>query len=353
MELHQGRENNLNLIRALAASAVVVSHSFAVSTGNAMMEPLRRVAGTSLGEIAVDVFFVISGYLISKSAMERSWSDYAKARILRIYPGLLAMLAIAYVATMAISRLPAEEFAKSPDTWWYFGSNAILFLGILYTLPGVFEWNPMASTINGSLWTLVIEVRLYLLLGLATYALRAFGAGPRVFRAASLAFLIGAAAAAVYWFGKGTPELYSRLVLMFAAGSVLFHWRVPLGNQKAVATCFALVAGGLVLGPATRFVYLAALPYLVMSLAFMPSDFGRRYNRVGDYSYGIYIYSFLIQQFIAYLIPQVPAIIMLALSLPLSILAGAVSWHLIEKPAMGWRRRPAVTLEPQGANLTP
>lgn len=352
MELHQGRENNLNLIRALAASAVVVSHSFAVSTGNAMMEPLRRMAGTSLGEMSVDVFFVISGYLISKSAMQRGWAEYARARLMRIYPGLLVMLTIAFFATMAITRLPAGEFARSPDTAWYFGSNAILFLGILYTLPGVFEWNPMASTVNGSLWTLVIEVRLYLFLGLLTYLLRAVGAGERTFKAASLVFLVGAAFAAAHWFGRGAPELYSRLVLMFAAGSVLFHWRVPLGNQKAVAACLVVAAAGLVLGPSARIAYLVALPYLVMALAFMPSEFGRRYNRVGDYSYGIYIYSFLIQQFIAYLVPGVSKIAMLALSLPLSVLAGILSWHLIEKPAMGWRRKSAVGLVPS-TNLTP
>jgi peptidoglycan/LPS O-acetylase OafA/YrhL len=353
MELHQGRENNLNLIRALAAAAVVVSHSFALATGDRMMEPFRRMAGTSMGEIAVDVFFVVSGYLISKSAMERSWADYAKARLLRIYPGLLVMLAIMFVVTMAVSRIPAGEFARSPDTAWYFGSNAILFLGILFTLPGVFEWNPVPSAVNGSLWTLVCEVRLYLFLGLATYAMRAVGAGARGFRAASLAFLIGATVAAVYYFGKGAPELYGRLTMMFAAGSFLFHWRTPLGNQNAVAACFLLVAAGLVLGPSTRFVYLAGLPYLVMSLAFLPSSVGRRYNRVGDYSYGIYIYSFLIQQLIAYALPGISAVGMLALSLPASVLAGVASWHLIEKPAMGWRRRPTVTLEPQGANLSP
>lgn len=350
MELQQGRENNLNLIRALAASAVVVSHSFALSTGDAMMEPLRRLAGTSLGEMAVDVFFVISGFLISKSAMQRGWVEYARARFMRIYPGLLVMLAVAFVVTMAAGRLPAEEFAKSPDTLRYFGSNAVLFLGILYTLPGVFEGNPMASTINGSLWTLVIEVRLYLFLGLATFALRAAGAGERVFMVASLAFLAGSAFAAVHYFGTGAPELYSRLVLMFAAGSALYHWRVPLGNQKGVAACFVLAAAGLVIGQSTRFVYLAALPYLVMSLAFMPSALGRRYNRVGDYSYGIYIYSFPIQQLVVHMAPGISAVALLAISLPLSIAAGAVSWHLIEKPAMGWRRKRAVRLEPQGAS---
>lgn len=350
MDSHRGRDNNLNLIRALAASAVVVSHSFALSTGEVLMEPLRRISGASLGEVAVDVFFVISGFLISKSAMERGVLQYARARLLRIYPGLLAMLAALFVLAVCTTSLPVRDFLSSDETVAYFTGNAILFLGVMLSLPGMFEGNPFPYAMNGSLWTLVIELRLYVLLALSTYALRGVGADARAFRWLALAFLAGAAASAVYWSWSVGLAPYSRLTLMFAAGSFLYHWRVPLGRYNVAAVALAVVVVSLLAGPEFRFAYLAALPYAVMSLAFMPSTIGSRYNRIGDYSYGIYIYSFPIQQLVVHLVPGISAAALLALSLPLSIAAGAVSWHLIEKPAMAWRRKPRAALEPHGAS---
>jgi peptidoglycan/LPS O-acetylase OafA/YrhL len=85
-----GRDNNFNLIRFLAASAVLLSHSFPLSNGDPTTEPLRSWLGLSAGEIAVDVFFLTSGFLVAGSLLTRhSVSGFAVARALRIYPAMV------------------------------------------------------------------------------------------------------------------------------------------------------------------------------------------------------------------------------------------------------------------------
>jgi surface polysaccharide O-acyltransferase-like enzyme len=91
----QGRNNNFNLFRIVAALAVVVTHSFVLSSGNPGDEPLRQTLGTTLGSIAVDVFFVTSGLLIAASLLRsQCLVAFARARCLRISPGLIVMTEI-------------------------------------------------------------------------------------------------------------------------------------------------------------------------------------------------------------------------------------------------------------------
>jgi peptidoglycan/LPS O-acetylase OafA/YrhL len=92
----------------------------------------------------------------------------------------------------------------------------------------------------------------------------------------------------------------------------------------------------------------AATAYAVLWLGFAPAPRLLGYNRAGDYSYGTYIYGFVIQQMIAALMPDVTPLEMISLSLPLAVLAGALSWYLVERPAIALRRftRSATTTTP-------
>src|SRR6187455_1951063 len=84
----QGKDNNFNLIRFLAALMVLVSHSFVLSTGRSQLEPFGALLGMNLGNMAVGVFFAASGFLVTGSLLSRqSFSDFVVARALRIYPG--------------------------------------------------------------------------------------------------------------------------------------------------------------------------------------------------------------------------------------------------------------------------
>src|SRR5687767_8279407 len=83
-EVSSGRDNNYNLIRMVAASSVLVSHSWPISLGPDTIEPLKKLTGFSLGTIAVFVFFAVSGFFITKSFDRRdSFLSFMMARILR------------------------------------------------------------------------------------------------------------------------------------------------------------------------------------------------------------------------------------------------------------------------------
>ena len=91
-ECASGRDNNFNLIRFIAASCVIISHSVLISGGEDRIEPLEALTGFTMGDHAVNVFFVLSGFLVTKSLFSRNdIAFYAAARSLRIIPGLFIM----------------------------------------------------------------------------------------------------------------------------------------------------------------------------------------------------------------------------------------------------------------------
>jgi len=112
------RKNNIGFIRLLAASMVIVSHSPELIDGDRSREPLMRVFGTlSLGEVAVDIFFLISGYLITRSYLTTRHWNYVTRRVGRIYPGylvayFLCIFAVGPMAGVPISLLNRASYAK-------------------------------------------------------------------------------------------------------------------------------------------------------------------------------------------------------------------------------------------------
>ena len=92
-DVADSRENNFNLLRIVAASAVLVSHSYPLSLGPKAAEPLSQSLGVTLGSVAVDVFFVVSGFLVTASLVRRQSSlDFIVGRFLRIFPGAASNL---------------------------------------------------------------------------------------------------------------------------------------------------------------------------------------------------------------------------------------------------------------------
>ena len=164
-ELIGDRNNNLNLVRITAALAVLVTHSFALTLGP-KAEPLRQHLGTTLGTIAVDVFFVASGFLVTISLAKRqSILEFVMARALRILPALFAMLLLSVaVLGPAFTALPLADYFADRRVATYLVKGATLVTGIEFELPGVFLRNPYPAVVNGSLWTLPWEVAMYGLL---------------------------------------------------------------------------------------------------------------------------------------------------------------------------------------------
>lgn len=341
--------NNFTLLRLLLAVAVVVSHAFSVTTGVVTDEPLAAWTGFTLGEHAVNGFFVVSGFLVTMSFDQRGWRDYVIARSLRIAPGLLvATLAVALLLGGAMTRLPLIEYLESPDLRRFIGMSLTSFKSNI-ALPGVFADNPFKFPM-GTVWTLKYEVLCYA--GVLAFGL----AGLVRSRAAALALVAGLALsmASLDFFRPDAPkgmETSLRLPLIFAFGAALYAWRnrARLSGPLALALLAATaLASGTFLYKTLLFL---STSYAVMWLALAPVLTRRSYEPKADLSYGTYLYGWPVQQTLHALFPATAAVVLLAPSLLITLLVAAASWYAVEKPALALKartlgRRTLKTIEP-------
>lgn len=338
--LGERRDNNYNLMRFLAAATVIVSHAFPMSGAGA--DPLERLIGFSFGHLAVDVFFVISGFLVTSSLLSRrSLRSFALARALRLFPVLVVAAAgCAFVVGPLQTDLPLADYFSRPETWRFVAQNSVTWpFGVVYTLPGVFQGVPLRGAVNGSLWSLPWELSMYV--ALSALGALAF-AGRRLLDERALRrVLVGIGAGATLGFtiyeGFDFPYHFHlsqglRLTSLFFGGATLFvlSGRVPLSGRLALLALALLVADFLLPRPLMA-VYAASLVYLVIWLAYAPSGPLAAYHRAGDYSYGTYAYAFPIGQSVAAWLPGAPAATIALLTVPLTLAFAVPSWHLLEE----------------------
>jgi len=364
-ERASGRDNNFNLVRLMAAGLVLVSHSWPL-TGTPG-EPLERIADFSLGHLGVDIFFVVSGFLVTGSLLDRPMRSFLRARALRIFPALAAnSFGTALVIGPLVTALPWGRYFAAWDTWRYALQNAVTWpMGVSWWLPGVFLGNPGGPAVNGALWSLPWELTMYVMLaGLGALLVRtaplspgthaaphASGAPTRARPATPRLQLAVFAIAGLATLGHGLNEAFSfssrfefvqglRLVaLFFTAGALQFvRDRVRL-TTAFLAVAVAMFLTSLTLGGAWSALYAASLTYLVLWLALVPGGPLRLYNRLGDYSYGFYLWQFPIQQWIMLRRPATTQPELVAYAVPATLALAILSWHLVESRALAFKGR--------------
>ena len=331
-ELAHGRDNNFQLLRLAAASFVVLFHSYAL-TSSWTHEPLWKLAPElNFGALGVKIFFVISGFLVTQSWLSRqSVVPFVAARVLRIYPALVAATLFTIALAGASSALAWGAFLADPQTRDY-AWRVALGWEIVYRLPGAFPANPFPHDVNGSLWTLPIELRLYV----AVLAAGVLGLlARRLAWLATFAALVALFAMRPGWFPLAPNDSVVReLALLFGLGSLAWVWRaaLPVSAAGAVAAVALVVwnPGGWPRGA----LFAPLLAYTVLVAAYHPRLQWHAFNRVGDYSYGLYVYSFPVQQMLMHRYAALEPMGLLALSLPLTLGVAACSWHLLERPAL-------------------
>ena len=335
--LTQGRANNIQLLRLLAAACVVLFHSYAL-TGRWTSEPLWKLAPElNFGVLGVKCFFVISGFLVTQSWLaRRDAAGFVAARALRIYPALVAATLVTMVLAGASSSLGWGSFLAHPQTWDY-AWRVALGWDMVYRLPGAFPTNPFPHDVNGSLWTLPIELRLYVALLLAGIA------GLLSRRAAWLAAVVAIGALFAVrpdWFPLAPDDRVVReLALLFALGSLACVWRnaIPL-SLAGLGVVVALVAWNPAGWPRGA-LFAPLLTYGVLVAAWHPRLQWPLFRRCGDYSYGVYVYSFPLQQTLMQRLPELEPGGLFFVSLPLSVAVACVSWHALEQPALRLKSR--------------
>ena len=164
-DLTHGHKNNFTLIRFIAATLVLFSHSFTLA--GEKFYPFAKIFGMSLGVLGLDIFFFVSGFLVTASLLIRKEIfAFAWARFLRIYPALFVAVIFSVSVGAYFTSLPLNTFLNSNLVSNFFIKNITLLDGIGFRLPGVFADNPRHA-VNGSLWTLPWELKMYFVLFVA------------------------------------------------------------------------------------------------------------------------------------------------------------------------------------------
>jgi peptidoglycan/LPS O-acetylase OafA/YrhL len=332
-----GRDNNIQLLRLLSAAGVIAFHSYAL-LGQVENDPVGRATGdTNLGALGVKCFFVLSGFLVTQSWLRHPHLPaFVAARVLRIYPALIAAVGLTILLAGASATLPWRDFLFDPMTITYAWANALAWR-VRYLLPGAFPTNIVPGASNGSLWTLPIELRLYVFVAIAGMA----GIlARRTVHAAMLAVLTAVFVLEPEWLPLApNNSVVSELALLFALGSLAYVWRsaLPLSLLAALGGIVLYLGNpfGLGRGPVATVV----LAYAALVFAYHPWLRWNAYNRVGDYSYGLYVYAFPVQQTIVSRLPGLAPAEFFALSFLATLALAAASWHGLEKPALGLRAR--------------
>lgn len=373
------RENNFDFLRLAAAFAVILSHSYPIRDGNVDCEPYHRLSGfCTLGEVAVAVFFIISGLLVARSFL----SDprplaYLKKRCLRIFPALVVCVAFCMLVVGPLFTTKSlGDYFRDPDTL-KFARNAVLYPNHYY-LGGVWEqFADARGDVNGSLWTLPFEFFMYL-------AILVLGVTGQLKKRSTL--LLVAAALLFEWvvverigFEKGTclhkyrvwfeslPQLgflfFGGTLLLMCKDSVVLDWRIFVACLLVVASGWDTPFNWLLkaighpelINPAPSsfwinrgyFLQSLCLPYMVMYLAFLRVPFLQSTAKWGDFSYGVYLYAYPVQQMLYRTWgDRMPFAAFIALACLGTLVLAVLSWHLVEKPFLKLKKRSSKTQPP-------
>lgn len=331
-------QNNFLILRLFAALLVIVGHSFALAPRRcgACVDPLRAIgAPVPLHGFGVLVFFAISGFLIVRSALTHDAAFYLRSRLLRIVPGLaVCAILMAFIVGPIATSLPWDTYFSASEPYSYVARVVLFFRQVPFELPGVgFTTSPNGRTVNGSLWTIPLEVRLYiiaLLTGLCVKrfhipALAAIGAWVLISALVDLSVVV-------------PNEDGYRLSWMFALGAAAYsarHW-LPMHGSLLALLAFAWFV--LRETPVGSLVFLLATTYGTLYVAFLPRL--RLPGWIEDCSYGIYLYGFPIQQLLGAHFVAFGPFRMMVVAIPIAWVIGMASWRWVEQPCLRLKRIP-------------
>lgn len=340
------RKNSYDGLRLLAAALVMVSHGWALL---GMMEYdfvwCWTKGSFSASWLGLAIFFSLSGFLIDQSSRNsENWQSFFRRRFLRLWPGLAAVVLITvFVVGPLISQDGAIQYFSAFQSWFYL--SCLTIWGMRWKLPGVFNQNPLPE-VNGSLWTLPYEVTFYFL----SWKIRNRDGAWRLYLPFFLLAVGLAARGFVYEEIKGIkfrPFLMglNHLLdfgLFYVAGTCIRRlWRFRSELRWIALGLFFCWLGCIEYAGIRKVLDFLVLPLGVILVGAIPIfPFDRAANR-GDFSYGLYIWGFLVQQLLVHAFgahhfsPMGLALAGICCSLPLAFL----SWHLIEKRALARKNR--------------
>lgn len=341
--------NRFDGLRFWAAIGVFVSHGLFLYRFP-MPVPFP---GHSLGSLSVYVFFFVSGYLVYQS-WERTptWMEFGTKRVARIFPGLVVAVAFSvFVLGWCMTTWDSWGYWSAGATWSNFFNNAA-GLATVQTLPGVFEHNPFAAAVNGSLWTIRYELAMYGLM-----ALIALGFGRH-----RLTWPIVVVTMAMVWWCSSLWSWDETLRSHAAGFAELFRWRdftgfgVPFFVGAAFAAyrvrarpwmaAIAALAAWTASCTSHEFVRQLSV-WVFVTVAIFYAAFAGISSRAAvgrkrmDISYGVYIYAFPIQQTSVEigLRQEWSLTTYFLVSFSITVCLACISWWVIERPSIQWGQK--------------
>lgn len=333
MHHHERFQNNYDFLRLLAACAIIFYHSFSLLQ-KTILEPLYQTTNgkTNFAFVGLSIFFCISGFLIAKSAARSPGVvNYLWKRFLRIQPLLIVTCILTVFLCVFFSNLSTRDYFLNPNTWSYF-RNIMPVFGLQFTLPGVFAHNIAENGVNGSLWTLILEERLYILMCII-FLLR------KKHKSYIVLFLVVINLFYLFnrFFFDGEMIRYLTTLpffyaLLFLNSSGLYFLKINFSNSLFLFVSISLLAFilGVLFAP-LNFLYFFSIPVLVNSIAQI-KGITNHAGKYGDFTYGIYVFSFPVQQMLiasgsGKQNPYLLFIYTLLIVFPMAVL----TWSVVEK----------------------
>lgn len=361
---HKGVGPGFDAARITLALAVLFIHTGLIepATPEALVAPVVPFAPLQFWAFdfaILPMFFALSGFLVAGSAERLSIGQFVVNRGLRIVPALAVEIALsALILGPLLTAYGLRQYLSDP----LFTSYFLNILGnIHFELPGLFLDNPQPRIVNGSLWTVPHEIACYALLVLCAVTglyrrrrlmlaltLAWFGLSIAIVLCADLGIALPHHDTLTYLFvARGA----ARLVPLFLAGIVLYQYRdrIPYRLDYAlagVAAYVALAAFGSpdwMTNPVFSCVTAPIFAYVVVYAGLSPRFVFPLPTR-GDYSYGLYLYGYPLQQAMIQVLPRIHnRAAFFALSVAAAGTMAAFSWHVIEKPVLRLRRKFSLT----------
>lgn len=335
VKIRDGHDNFFTPLRLIFASLVVIGHAFAIGMRDATLEP-KVFYHYTFSYLAVNMFFIASGFLVTKSMLYRGDTPgFIAARGMRIYPALIIhMLFVMLIIGPLATSLPLREFFSDPD--WYLQPLMVLtFFETNMTMPGAFETNaePYGSV---PLWTLRFEILAYigtLIMFLCGFMKKKWMVLAQ-FILPSIAWIVGD----TYGLFDGLPATIHNLArfgIAYGLGASIYAYRDRLG--------FGLIGFVLILGvtwmiQSTAMIEVTmnlALAWFVMIFAYMKLPKMNWTQKLPDISYGIYIYHWAVMQMLFYWLPHLSILELFGLAFPITAVLAWLSWTYIEEPMLG------------------
>jgi peptidoglycan/LPS O-acetylase OafA/YrhL len=350
-EVYKNNKIGINLVRYVLALLVIVDHSYHM--GGFGEEPLIFSFGekTTVGFIAVGAFFSISGFLITNAALNSDPLKFFLNRFLRIWPALIFLLLVSAFLIGPIivhfSDGSLRNYAlnfNSTGPWTYIFHNIFLYAELQYNLFDTFQDLPNGSIFNGSLWTLPLELRAYLLCLFLVIIGKKFGLLKVFifFQIYSTICIIGSEFSSrfIYYVYPDFMILGGKFMFtFFFAGMVAIVYKDRQMDDKylyfsSIIFVVCCLAGGLLFQTIGISTLVFIIPLLARKLKLNSFVFFRN-----DISYGTYIWGYLVGQTLFFIFKFESHEIFLLSTILVTTIIAIFSWFAVEKPALDLKNR--------------